>query len=243
MKRFFKWAGILLLALIVIGGLSFYVWSQQTYSATSSLKEKVDLQKAEAKDGKWLVFEGEGDKGVILYPGAKVEKEAYAYIGQELSERGYTVVIPDVPLNLAFFGVNVPDEIMKEYKGVKEWYLSGHSLGGVAASSYAADHPDKVQGIIYLASYPAESTDFSSSDLSFLSIWAENDGLATKEKIDKSKSLLPADTEFHEVKGGNHAGFGVYGAQKGDGKATKSVWNQQDEVIKTIDEWIQGRAG
>lgn len=56
--------------------------------------------------------------------------------------------------------MNVPDEIIKEYKGVKEWYLSGHSLGGVAASSYAADHPNKVKGIIYLASYPAESTDF-----------------------------------------------------------------------------------
>lgn len=38
--------------------------------------------------------------GIILYPGAKVEKEAYAYDGTRLAEGGYFVAIPSLRLNL-----------------------------------------------------------------------------------------------------------------------------------------------
>lgn len=38
--------------------------------------------------------------GIILYPGAKVEKEAYAYDGTRLAEEGYLVAIPSFRLNL-----------------------------------------------------------------------------------------------------------------------------------------------
>ncbi len=38
--------------------------------------------------------------GIILYPGAKVEKEAYAYDGTRLAEERYFVAIPSLRLNL-----------------------------------------------------------------------------------------------------------------------------------------------
>ena len=50
---------------------------------------------------------------------------------------------------------------------------------------------------------------------------------------------MPDNTTFAEIKGGNHAGFGSYGAQKGDGKATISNSQQQQELSKYIITWLK----
>ena len=36
------------------------------------------------------------------------------------------------------------------------------------------------------------------------------------------------------IEGGNHAGFGSYGAQRGDGTATISAQEQQDQAAQAI---------
>jgi Alpha/beta hydrolase family len=243
MKKILKWAGIVLLAVIVVGILGFYIWSEQTYSATEKLTKTVHLGDDPLIEEKndWLIFESEDSngKGVILYPGAKVEVEAYGYIGKSLSDKGYTVVIPEMPFHIAFLGINEAEKIISDFDEKLDWYLTGHSLGGVAAASYTYDHQDEVKGVIFLASYPTTSADFSKSDMPVLSIYAENDGLTTGDDIEKSKKLLPSKAAFHKIDGGNHAGFGVYGPQKGDKKASISVWEQQDEIIQVMDDWMK----
>lgn len=243
MKKVFKWSGIVLLAMIVLGFLGFYIWSEQTYSAKEKLTKTVNFEDDQIIEEKkdWLIFKSEDSngKGVILYPGAKVEVEAYGYIGKALSDKGYTVVIPKMPLHIAFFGINEAEKIISDADKKLDWYLSGHSLGGVAAASYSFDHQDEVKGVIFLASYPTKSADFSTSDMPVLSIYAENDGLTRGDDIENSKKLLPSDTVFHKIDGGNHAGFGVYGPQKGDKKASISVWEQQNEIIHVMDEWMK----
>lgn len=243
MKKVVKWIGIVLLAVVIVGFLGFYIWSEQTYSATEKLTKTVNLEDDPLIEEKndWLIFESANSngKGLILYPGAKVEVEAYGYIGKSLSDKGYTVVIPKMPFHIAFFGINEADKIINDFDQTLDWYLSGHSLGGVAAASYTYDHQDEVKGVIFLASYPTKSSDFSNSDMPILSIYAENDGLATGDDIEKSKKLLPDTTTFHKIDGGNHAGFGVYGPQKGDRKASISTWKQQDEIIQTMDGWMK----
>ncbi len=57
------------------------------------------------------------------------------------------------------------------------------------------------------------------------------DGLATIDKIDLSRSLLPADTTWLSIEGGNHAQFGWYGDQSGDNPAKISRTTQQDQII------------
>ena len=99
-----------------------------------------------------------------------------------LAEKGYLVVVPPMPLNLAVFGVNAADEVIKSYPEIKHWAVGGHSLGGSMAASYARAHLDKIQGLVLWASYPAGSDDLSKTSLKVGSIYAANDGLATPGK-------------------------------------------------------------
>jgi pimeloyl-ACP methyl ester carboxylesterase len=104
------------------------------------------------------------------------------------------------------------------------------------AANYANKHPDQISGLVLLASYPAGSDNLSQSDLEVLSFYGTQDQVADYEKIEASKTLLPSDALFVPIDGGNHAGFGWYGPQSGDGEATISRVEQQAQVVQaTLD--------
>ena len=237
MKKFITISFSILLGIGILGMTGFYIWSQQTYEASEEVMSYVnDIQ----TEDNWLVFEPQNQpkSGIILYPGAKVEPEAYSYYAQGLSDNGYLVIVPKVNFNFALLDINQADAIMDEFSGIKNWYVGGHSLGGVAAASYAYDHLEAVNGLIFLASYPSNSNDFSETDLPILSLYAEFDELTTTERINETKHLLSSEATLHEVKGGNHAQFGMYGPQDGDGAATISGKEQQDEIINETLNWM-----
>lgn len=239
MKKFIISSLITLLIFGVVGFAGFYIWSQQTYQASEEIISYVDLNDIQ-NDENWLVFEPteQTKKGIIIYPGAKVEPEAYSYYAQGLADNGYVVVIPQVNLNFALLDINQADMIMEKFSDITNWFVGGHSLGGVAAASYAYENLENVGGLILLASYPSNSSDFSETDLPTLSLYAENDELTTEEKITNTKHLLSSETTLYEVKGGNHAQFGMYGPQKGDGDATISAKEQQDQIIHETLQWL-----
>ncbi|WP_394120773.1 alpha/beta hydrolase [Planococcus donghaensis] len=237
MKRWLLRILMSIFALLVIVVAGFVIYAQFDYGPSAVLADNMDLSAIES-DGKGLIFrpESPNGKGVILYQGAKVEKEAYAYLGQSLSEQGFVVSIPQLPLNFGILGSGTADKVIEEYPDVQEWFLGGHSLGGVAASFYAEDPSVKLSGLYFLGAYPA--SDFSDSDLPMLSIYGERDGLSTIEDIEESRGLFPADSVFVEIKGGNHAQFGLYGEQKGDNSAEITPIEQQDLVVEALTEWI-----
>lgn len=180
-------------ALLLIGVIGIYIWTQQTYTAV----EEIDQYTEQAtEEGDWLVFEPgqpSQDKGFILYPGARVEPEAYSYLASMLTEQGYTVVIPSVRFNLAIADSNKADEMISA-SPINSWYIGGHSLGGVAAAMYASESTEQLSGLFFLASYP--SIDLSESSLPVLSIYGENDGLTSEDDINESVNLLPEETDF-----------------------------------------------
>ncbi|AIY04303.1 hypothetical protein Plano_0338 [Planococcus sp. PAMC 21323] len=237
MKKWLLWIGISILALLVILVAGFIIYAQFDYEPSALLNEEVDLTEIE-KDDAGLIFQPESPngKGIILYQGAKVEKEAYAYLGQSLSKKGFVVSIPQLPLNFGILGAGTADDVIDEYKEVEEWFVGGHSLGGVAASFYAETPSPKLKGLYFLGSYPA--SDFSQSDLAMLSIYGELDGLSQVEDIEDNKKLFVEDSVFVEIVGGNHAQFGLYGEQKGDNSAEITPLEQQDQVIEAITTWI-----
>ena len=239
MKKIITISFGIVLAIGVLGLSGFYIWSQQTYKASEEIASYVDLDNIQ-KEENWLVFEPKEKpkSGIILYPGAKVEPEAYSYYAQGIADKGYLVIVPKVNLNFALLDINQAGLIMDEFSDITNWYVGGHSLGGVAAASYAYDHPEDVRGLILLGSYPSDSNDFSETDLPTLSLYAEFDGLTTTDKIAETKSLLSSDATLYEVKGGNHAQFGMYGTQDGDGKATISAKEQQDELVEETLKWL-----
>lgn len=176
------------------------------------------------------------EAGLILYPGAKVESEAYIPIVEKLAENGVLGIIVKMPAHMAFMDINAADSIMANWPEVNDWYISGHSLGGVVASSYAKNNADKLKGIILLASYSTK--DLSQSGLTTLSIYGSNDLVLNLNNYKSSCANLPDDTRYIIIEGGNHAQFGLYGQQKGDGIATISTDDQfsmtSDEIMKMI---------
>jgi dienelactone hydrolase len=82
---------------------------------------------------------------------------------------------------------------------------------------------------------------FSTSTYPILSLTGEKDGLSTPGKIKETKHLLSKNTELVQVKGANHAQFGMYGKQKGDNKASVSTKEQQDELVKRTVKWLNSQ--
>jgi hypothetical protein len=108
--------------------------------------------------------------------------------------------------------------------------MAGHSLGGSMAASYLASHKADFEGIILLGAY-------STSDLTdkrVMSIYGSEDGVMNREKYDKYKINLPSDFTEEIIAGGNHAGFGMYGIQDGDGIATITTVEQIEKTSDAI---------
>lgn len=168
--------------------------------------------------------------GLIFYPGANVRPESYAMIMRALAREGYTVAVPYMPSNLAIMDVDAATTLRKDYPAVTNWVLGGHSLGGTAAAMHLKKFQSAYPAIMFWASYPDKGSDLSNYAGGAVSIYAELDGLSTPEKIQKATPLLPNTTQYVRIRGGNHAQFGDYGAQKGDNPATISPEEQWEEI-------------
>ncbi|WP_423223113.1 alpha/beta fold hydrolase [Candidatus Amarolinea aalborgensis] len=226
------WLIPLLLLILLVGG--FLAWT--TLFAAAPMPEAVaEMQASTTLAGKnWLVFQpaaANPTTGLILYPGGLVDARAYAPAARQIAEAGYLVVIVPMPLKLAFFDAGRASEVMQAFPSITHWAIGGHSLGGAMAAQYAYQHPDQVAGLALWAAYPAANNSLADRALPVVSIYGTRDGLATGGKIDASRPLLPANTRFVAIEGGNHAQFGWYGKQSGDNEATIPREAQQAQIV------------
>lgn len=231
-------AGLLLAFLcgtmILAAGIG--VWSQQYYRAgdvEASLSDSrtVDVEKIASG---WM-FDGPGsDTALVFYPGGMVEETAYAPLLSRLAEEGIDCFLLKMPLHLAFLKMNAAEAIMNEYP-YETWLVGGHSLGGTAAASFAASHPQETDGLVLLAAYPAKQL----PDMKLLSVYGSEDGCLEKEVYEDAKQYWPADGTEKVIPGGNHAGFGCYGPQRGDGQAAITDEQQQEATVDAILELIE----
>jgi dienelactone hydrolase len=240
LKRVFKrWWWVLLLIPVVLAG-GFVIWAMTPLGpmpeALAALESDGLVQ---VEQGEWYVFrpvEQTPEAGVIIYPGGRVDPRSYAPTARALAEEGYLTVIVPMPLNLAVFNPGAAAEVMAAFPEVTTWAVGGHSLGGAMAANFAYQNPALLDGLFLWAAYPASSDDLSGQDLNVVSIYGTLDGLATGDKIDASRPLLPEDTTWAAIEGGNHAQFGWYGDQPGDNPATISREEQQKQIL----EWMTG---
>jgi dienelactone hydrolase len=142
-----------------------------------------------------------------------------------------------MPFGLAVLDANAADGIIEAHPEIARWVIAGHSLGGAMAAQYADGHD--LDGLALWAAYPPDGTDLSAAELAATSVYATEDGLTTLDEVEASRAQLPADTTFVEIAGGNHAGFGWYGEQDGDGTATISRAEQQAQVTAATLELLE----
>jgi Alpha/beta hydrolase family len=175
--------------------------------------------------------------GIIIYPGGKVQAEAYSVIASKIAENGYTTIIVKMPFNLAILGVDKADKVIAKHREIRSWVIEGHSLGGVFASEYAYNHQNKIEGVIYLAAYP--SSNISKAHFKALSIRGSLDPLTTSKDISENIKKYPANSTFITLVGGNHSNFGDYGLQNGDNNSTITREEQQNKTISYIIEFLK----
>lgn len=219
--------GVLLL-IIVLWYVNDYYHSDE--SVQEYLKNSDKISVAEIQDGLYLDGPGE-ETAMIFYPGAKVEYTAYLPLFHKLAEEGIDCFLIKMPCNLAFLGQNKAEKIMDSYD-YEYWYLSGHSLGGAMAASYASGHLEMLDGLVLLAAYPTKS--LQSDSFSVVSIYGSEDGVLNMEKVQKGRDFMPPDYTEVCIEGGNHAMFGNYGKQKGDLDADISREEQQEQAVGAI---------
>lgn len=213
MKKIKKFTLSFLLIIAILITISGVVLHQKTYQASSEAQTAAKTAES-TKDYLFFQSSGTAKASIVFYQGALVEETAYASLAKNLAQEGFDVYLSNV-------------------------YLAGHSLGGVVACLNAADSESQaISGLILLASYPSEKTNLSDSNLKVLSITASNDKVLQWDNYEKAKKRLPDDTEYLTIVGDNHSGFGGYGKQTKDGKATISQTEQESQITLGITDFI-----
>ena len=185
-----------------------------------------------------LVFKPENvNYGLIFYPGGKVDERAYIPLMREISSHGVLCVLVKMPWRLAVFDVNAADGIIESFPEIDVWYIGGHSLGGSMAAAYLEENHEDFRGLFLLGSYSA--SDISKTRLRTLSIYGSLDGVMHREKYASSLANVPEDFKEIVIEGGNHAYFGTYGKQSGDGEAKITNPEQIKITSDAIISWIK----
>ena len=76
------------------------------------------------------------------------------------------------------------------------------------------------------------------SGLRVYAAYGSEDGVLNREKYEADRVNLPQDTTETVIDGGCHAGFGSYGAQKGDGAPVISAEEQQQQTADALAAWM-----
>lgn len=227
------------LALLLILGLGCGFYLSDYYHATPEALEAAqsgeDIQ-VTTRENMTIFSPALPQAGFLFYPGGKVEYTAYAPLMRALAERGILCVLLEMPGNLAVLDVNAAEGIPEQFPEVTHWYIVGHSLGGSMAASYAASHSGDLKGLILLAAY--STADLKDTDLEVLLLRGDRDGVLNMKKYESNLQNLPEASFELVISGGNHAGFGSYGPQDGDGDMTISPEEQIQQTADAIEKLI-----
>ena len=229
---------IVIIGVVAVLIAALFIYSNDYYRSevrVEDYKNIADVDVEEFSDG-LFIDGGETNNAVIFYPGGKVEYVAYLPLCVQLAEQGVDCFLVEMPFHLAVFGSNKADKIIGGYE-YDNWYLAGHSLGGAMAANYVATNVEKVDGLVMLAAYPTKA--LVSEDLKVLSVYGNKDEVINREKLKASTELVPEHYTEIGVGGANHAGFGNYGPQEGDGEATMEREKQQEMTVQYIIKMIE----
>jgi predicted alpha/beta-hydrolase family hydrolase len=224
-------------SIVLLAVLGFTYWAYTPLGpAQTALNSLVDSENVSVIETHRIIFTPKEtmDTGFIFYPGGHVDPRSYSSIAHQIADEGYLVIIQKMPYNLAVTNKRAAVKIINDYAEIDNWVIGGHSLGGAMAASLVFDEPEMFEGLVLLAAYPPRNNNISSLEIYVTVVYGSIDQIATQSEIEESLSLLPFETEKVLIEGGNHAQFGDYGTQNGDGVATIEPEEQLKIVIEAI---------
>ena len=241
MKKTFKTLLLILLLILGILAEAAFLYTNDSYTASDRainlVEDGRDGVRIVEDFGKSIQFipEKGADCALIFYPGAKVDYIAYSTLMEKLAQKGILCVLVHMPGNLAVLDKNAAERYRDLYPEIEDWYIGGHSLGGVCAASCLKENADSYKGLILLAAY--SDTDLSKEAIRTLSIYGNRDQILNKEKYEEYKQNLPNLSEAI-IDGGNHSQFGDYGDQKSDGEAGIRRLVQMETTAQWIADFV-----
>lgn len=184
--------------------------------------------------------DSQADTGLVFYPGARVDPDAYVpVLAPVVDQTGVAVFVPRPRLNLAVFEPGLADTIVKDQSAIDTWYVGGHSLGGAMACRYAEANTDTVAGLVLFGSYCDRS--IADTELAVLSVGGTRDTVLGTSEAALRPETLPRSAQIYRVEGLNHTQFGSYTGQPGDSRATISRAIAHEELQSLLIEFLQDR--
>lgn len=233
----------ILLSLIILISACFaalYIYSSDYYRADETAHtatESTAKISVEITDNMAIFRPEKAEAGFIFYPGGKVEYTAYAPLMHKLAENNIACIITKMPFNLAVLDTDAADKACERIADIGSWYIGGHSLGGSMAAAFLDKTDIDFDGLVLLASY--STADLTDNDIEVLSLYGSNDGVLNTESYAENFSNLPENTTELVIDGGNHAQFGSYGKQDGDGDAEITAEEQLEFTADAIISFIK----
>jgi pimeloyl-ACP methyl ester carboxylesterase len=240
-------------ALIVFAGWTFVAY-RATPDARAALRGN-DHITVERGEGYWLFqpTSSAAGAGLLFFPGALVDPAAYAPLAREVAQRGYPVLLIELPWRGAFGAADWPDvfvrarEAMRRAPTVRKWVVAGHSRGGGVAARLMLSDPSNIAGLVLVGTSHPRDFSLANTPLPVTRVYGTRDTVAGVEKLQETRANLPSSTRLVAIEGGNHSQFGCYGFQPGDSPATITRETQQrltrDALTDALDAVVRRTAG
>src|SRR5438094_1121795 len=225
-------------ALGVAAFIVFCGWSFVAYRATPEARAALqgdDQIAVERGEGYWL-FQAKASAagvGLLFFPGALVDPAAYAPLAREVAQRGYPVLLIELPWRGAFGAADWPDvfvrahDAMRRAPAVHRWVVAGHSRGGGVAARMVLRGPSNLAGLVLIGTSHPRDLNLAHLLLPGTRVYGTRDTVVGPDTRQQTSSNLPPATRMVEIDGGNHSQFGYYGFQPGDSAATITREAQQ----------------
>ncbi|MGD9910643.1 MAG: alpha/beta hydrolase [Candidatus Izemoplasmatales bacterium] len=229
----------ILLSIVILIAVLFaalFIYSSNPYQPLEAMTAQIETLNTdsitiEEKSNSITYTVPNPSANILFIPGGLVNPHSYDYLNIQLALAGYNVTVYKPPFDLAILSPNAASRFLKDDM---DNIIIGHSLGGVVASMIASKS-DLISKVILLGSYPIKDI----TDKQVLILTAEFDLGMDQTKFDESLQYVNDNAIVFDIIGGNHAQFGWYGPQKGDGEADITTLDQQDIVIAKIIDFIQ----
>ncbi len=160
-----------------------------------------EYEKVDARDCvRYTPVGVQAEYGLIFYIGTAIPYEHYDYLAVPLVRAGYVVVLPKVPMGLAYMLYEETEKAFSRYPNI-HFFVGGHSQGGGAAVKRAQENLDKVKGVVLYAPLCYMEDTVKDSGLPVLLLEATNDGVLTSDMKADAKSRLPLAREEYMLEG------------------------------------------